>query len=112
VEEAAMRAVVPLVVFAALVPTGCASRRPASAALAPPCAGSRILEVTNFGSRTYEVAWGDDPIGRAGPGVSRLPVESFRIVNGTVVGGPLFRVLGSRAPFAGVADVRYRLLCE
>jgi len=108
-----MRGVLPLAFVAALTLAGCATRQRAGASTwPPPCAGSRILEVTNFGSRTYEVAWGDDPIGRAGPGVSRLPVESFRIVNGTVVGGPQFRVLGSRAPFAAAADVRYRLLCE
>ena len=108
-----MRGVLPLAVAAALAVGGCATRPRAGASTwPPPCAGSRILEVTNFGSRTYEVSWGDEPIGRATPGVSRLPVESFRIVDATVIGGPLFRVLGSRAPFASVADVRYRLLCE
>jgi hypothetical protein len=108
-----MRWVLPLAVAAALSLAGCAMRQRAGASTwPPPCAGSRILEVTNFGGQTYEVTWGDEPIGRATPGVSRLPVESFRIVNATVIGGPLFRVLGSRAPFASVTDVRYRLLCD
>jgi hypothetical protein len=108
-----MRGGLPLAVAAALAVAGCAMRQRAGASTwPPPCAGSRILEVTNFGGQTYEVAWGDQPIGRATPGVSRLPVESFRIVNATVVGGPLFRVQGSRGPFGSVADVSYRLLCE
>jgi hypothetical protein len=107
------RALAPVLAAALALAPGCSSRQRVGASTwPPPCAGSRILEVTNLGSQTYEVVWGDDPIGRATPGVSRLPVESFKIVDAAVVGGPLFRVLGSRAPYAAVADVRYRLLCE
>ncbi len=91
----------------------CASRPPAaSSTWPPPCAGSRIVEITNLGTQTYEVTWGDELLGRATPGVSRLPLASFTIVDARVIGGPLFRVLGSRAPFGSVSDVSYRLLCE
>jgi hypothetical protein len=96
-----------------LTAAACAGRPSVGASTwPPPCAGSRILEVTNYGSQTYEVVWGDEMLGMATPSVSRLPVAIFSIVDARIVGGPLFRVRGSRGGFGPANDVRYRLLCE
>jgi hypothetical protein len=80
----------------------------------PPCAGSRILEVNNPTSQTWEVIWGDETVGTAGPGLSRLPVSSVRILDARMVGAPVFRVQTTRYSMPGptIDQVNYRLLCE
>ncbi len=80
----------------------------------PPCAGSRILEVTNPTGNDWDVAWGDERLGTARPGISRLRVPSILIQDARLVGGPTFRAQASRTSLPGpvITGAKFRLLCE
>ncbi len=86
---------------------------PGASSWPPPCAGSRILEVRNPTNQAWEVTWGDERLGTAEPGISRLPVSSIRIIDSQLVGAPIFRVrTNTGLPGPAIVRVQYRLLCE